>query len=513
MKINHLRVDIYTQKKRWKILLMLLAILIISASIFYTNMIVNQFAKDERRNVRLWAAAVNRKAELVRYTEFFFSQLQEQERTRVEMLAKVYKAILTDNPDADLTFYLDIISNNKTIPIILTNEDGKILNTLNLEHLEYVSESTQYLSDKLKEEFSKYPPIEVPYAYNHKNYLYYQDSKFFRELKSVLNDYITSFMSEVALNSSSVPVIITDSTQTNVVQFGNLNDIRMSDPAFVKQKLEEMKGENRPIVVTFGNQGTNYIYYQDSELLTIMKFFPLTQILIIAVFLLVSYLLFSYARRSEQNRVWAGMAKETAHQIGTPLSSIMAWLELLKMDESNAKQAAGEIEKDVNRLEIITERFSKVGSTPDLEKNDLIKIIYDSVEYLKIRSPKKTEYKIKFPREKELVVPVNGPLFSWVIENICKNAIDAMGGEGTITISLMIEDKFVNIDFTDTGKGIPKNEHRSIFKPGYTSKKRGWGLGLSLARRIIHVYHKGKIFVKNSTPGKGSTFRVVLHNS
>lgn len=505
--------DIYTQKKRWKILLMVLAVFIIAASIFYTNLIVNQFAKDERRNVRLWAAAVNRKAELVRYTEFFFSQLQEQERTRVEMLAKVYKAILTDNPDSDLTFYLDIISNNKTIPIILTNENGKILNTVNLEHLDYVSDTTHFLTGKLKEEFSKYPPIEVPYAYNHKNLLYYQDSRFFRELKSVLNDYITSFMSEVALNSSSVPVIITDSTQNNVVQFGNLSDIRMSDPAFVKQKLDEMKGENRPIVVTFGNQGTSYIFYQDSELLTIMKFFPLAQILIIAVFLLIAYLLFSYARRSEQNRVWAGMAKETAHQIGTPLSSIMAWLELLKMDESVAKQAATEIEKDVSRLEVITERFSKVGSTPALEQNDLIKIIYETVDYLKPRSPKKIEYSFKFSREKELFIPVNGALFSWVIENICKNAIDAMSGEGLITISLLEENNHVSIDFSDTGKGIPKNEQKSIFNPGFTSKKRGWGLGLSLAKRIIRDYHKGKIFVKNSTVGKGTTFRVVLHKS
>jgi signal transduction histidine kinase len=320
-------------------------------------------------------------------------------------------------------------------------------------------------------------------------------------------------MSEVALNSSNVPVIITDSTQNNVIQFGNLNDIRMTDPVFVTQKLNEMKGENRPIVVTFGNQGTSYIFYQDSELLTTIKFFPVAQILIIAVFLAIAYLLFSYARRSEQNRVWAGMAKETAHQIGTPLSSIMAWLELLKMDENNARMAATEIEKDINRLEVITERFSKVGSTPTLEQNNLIKIIYDTIDYLKPRSPKKIEYHIQTPREKELLIPVNGPLFSWVIENICKNAIDAMGGEGTITISFSEEIKHLSIDFTDTGKGIPKNEQKSIFNPGYTSKKRGWGLGLSLAKRIIRDYHKGKIFVKNSALGKGTTFRIILRKS
>jgi len=504
------KLDIYTQKKRSKILLFILALIIIGSSIFYTNLLVNQFAKQERKNVQLWAAAVHRKASLVKYTEFFFNQLQEEERKRVELFAEVYKQLLSDKDDSDLTFYLDIIHNNTTIPVIYTNDAGKIISQKNLD---FPNDSATFLSGALLDEFSKYPPIEVSYSPSKSNYLYYQDSRFFTELKEVLNDYITSFMSEVALNSSSVTVIITDSTRKNIIQFGNLNDIRMSDPVYVNRKLEEMDDENRPIEVSFADQGTSYIFYQDSELLTIMRFFPLAQILIIAVFLVIAYLLFSYARNAEQNRVWAGMAKETAHQIGTPLSSIMAWMELLKMGEGNAHQAAEEIEKDINRLEVITERFSKIGSTPKLEQNDVVRIIYDSVEYLRPRSPKKVKYNLEINENLEIFIPVNKALFSWVIENLCKNAIDAMVGEGTITIMARNESKNLIIDITDTGKGISLTEQKAIFNPGYTSKKRGWGLGLSLSKRIIRDYHKGKIFVKSSTPGKGSTFRIIMRKA
>jgi signal transduction histidine kinase len=503
-------VDLYTQKKRSKILLFILAIIIIGASIFYTNQLVNRFAKEERKNVRLWAAAVHRKAALVKYTEFFFNQLKEEERKRVELLAKVYNEILNDKKELNLTFYLEIISNNKTIPVIQTDEEGNILTKVNIE---YPYDSLTKLQGSALNDFSFYEPIEVPFSPGQKNYIYYQDSKFFKELKQVLNDYITSFMEEVALNSSSVPVIITDSTRQNVIQFGNLSDIRMSDPAFVQRKLEEMEDENTPIEVSFEDQGTSYIYYQDSQLLTIMRFFPLAQILIIAIFLAIAYFLFSYARKAEQNRVWAGMAKETAHQIGTPLSSIMAWMELLKMDETKAEDAAKEIEKDVNRLEIITERFSKIGSMPSLHQDDLIKIINDSIEYLKPRTPRKVKYNVEIPKGKELFIPVNGALFSWVIENVCKNAIDAMEGEGTITLILKEESKSVILDITDTGKGISITEQKAIFNPGYTSKVRGWGLGLSLSKRIMRDYHKGKVFVKSSSPGKGSTFRIILKKS
>ena len=497
--------ELYNKKKWWKRLLLILGLIIIAASLFYTNILVNKFAQTERKNVKLWADAVHRKLKLVEYTDRFFGQLREQEREKVELLADVYRHLLSDSSSRDLTFYLNIINKNKTIPVILTDKNGKINSANNVD---WNPDTVPYLTGKLKEEFSVYPPIKVPEV---DNYLYYNNSRLYYELQDVLNDYISSFMSEVTLNSSSVPVIITDSTMENIIQFGNLNDIRMSDPAYAKKKLEEMKRENDPIVIKFSDQNTSYIFYKDSDLLTKMKLFPIAQILIISVFLFIAYLLFSSSRKSEQNRVWAGMAKETAHQIGTPLSSIMAWLELIKMDPANASRAAVEIEKDVKRLEMISDRFSKVGSTPLLENDNLVKIIYNTVAYLKPRTPRKVNYVINIPEDKELIIPVNASLFSWVIENLCKNAIDAMDGKGTITIDLKEENNHVNIDITDTGKGIPVSEQKAIFNPGYTKKKRGWGLGLSLAKRIIKEYHKGKIFVKTSAQGKGSTFRIVLN--
>ncbi|HFB61769.1 MAG TPA: HAMP domain-containing histidine kinase, partial [Bacteroidetes bacterium] len=453
--------ELYTKKKRWKIILAILGILIIAASLFYTNMLVAKFAQAERRNVRLWADAVHRKLRLVKYTDAFFRQLRNSERQKVELLADVYKRLLRNDNSSDVTFYLNIINRNQDVPVIIIDDKGKVVFYRNL----YPKPDTSqlYFRGKLKEEFSVYPPIPIPQTGTR---LYYKNSLVFNQLQYILNDYISVFMSEITANSSNVPVIVTDSTQKNILQFGNLNDVRMSNPVYANRMLEEMKKQNEPIEISFPEQGKAYIFYKSSNLLTRMKWFPVAQIVVIGFFLLVAYLFFSASRKSEQNRVWAGMAKETAHQIGTPLSSILAWVELIKLDESNAKMAAEEITKDVKRLEIITERFSKIGSTPSLEEDNLTKIIYDTVAYLKLRSPSKVKYNILFPREKEIILPVNASLFSWVLENLCKNAIDAMNGKGSITIDMQEESKQVMVDVIDTGKGIPLTEQKSVFNPG-----------------------------------------------
>ncbi len=496
-------VELYSKKKRWKIFLFISGVLIIAASLFYTNLLVNQFAQSERKNVKLWADAVHRKIRLVKYTDLFFKQLRKAERQRVEVLVDVYKRILGNTNNQDLTFYLNILDKNNSIPVILTDSKGHIISSRNL----YPGEDTiKQLRGKLKEDFSVYPPIRIQMTHNK---LYYRNSVYFIQLQEVLNDYISTFMAEITTNAANVPVIITDSTQKNILQFGNLNDVRMSDPTYATQILREMKSQNKPIEINFIDQGKSYIYYKSSDLLTKMRWFPVAQILVIGIFLALAYVLFSSSRKSEQSRVWAGMAKETAHQIGTPLSSILAWVELIKMDDSKAPQAADEIKKDVKRLEVITERFSKIGSTPSLEEDNLTRIIYDSVEYLKVRSPRKVQYHILFPRDREIILPVNAALFSWVLENLCKNAIDAMNGKGNIRIDLQESSKQVIVDVIDTGKGISITEQKAVFNPGYTSKKRGWGLGLSLAKRIIQEYHKGKIYVKSSS-SKGTTFRMVL---
>ena len=251
------------------------------------------------------------------------------------------------------------------------------------------------------------------------------------------------------------------------------------------------------------------IFHKDSYVLTQLRYFPYIQLAIIGIFLLVAYLLFSTARRSEQNQVWAGLAKETAHQLGTPLSSMMAWVDYLEAKDIGS-ETIEELRKDVNRLSTITDRFSKIGSNPTLVPENIVSVIYSSVSYLKTRTSQKINYYINVQPEQSILVPLNLQLFEWVIENLVKNAVDAMTRQGSITIDIIEEDKVVNIDVADTGKGIPRNMFRTIFNPGYTSKQRGWGLGLSLSKRIINDYHNGKIFVKNSTLGKGTTFRIVL---
>ncbi len=486
-------------------MLAIIALVIIGASIYYTNLLVNRFAVQERTQIRVWADAVQRRASLMNITEAFFDEVREQERKRIELFASAYRRLLADAPNENLNFYLEIISNNNSIPVIITDENRHVQLGANLPPHQQNLDS---LTDALIAEYTVYDPIEISLGGSKKLMVYYKESVIFSEMKNVLDDLVSSFFNEVALNAVSVPVIITDSTQNTVIQFGNLDESRMEDSTFVKQQLDEMASENTPISITLENVGQTYIFYRSSDLLLQMQFFPLLQILIIALFLIMAYLLFSYARRSEQNQVWAGMAKETAHQIGTPLSSLMAWIELLKMRPEKI-DGVEEMEKDVQRLESITERFSRIGSAPVLEPSNITAVIEDTIDYLKNRSSRKVIYKLHMPAE-PVIVPLNVSLFRWVIENLCKNAIDAMSGQGTITIKMQTEDRYLIIDVKDTGKGMHKSAFTAVFNPGYTSKKRGWGLGLSLAKRIIKDYHKGKIFVKASAINEGTTFRIML---
>jgi len=490
------------------LILFALAIGIVALSMWYTNIIVKKVALEEKNNIRIWADAIHRKTALVKYIENFFQQIREQDRSRVKLLAEAYKELIkTENPDADLTFYVDIIRSNNTIPVVLTDEDGRIINAKNVD---FDKDTVLFLSGKLLKEFSVYPPIEARYYKNKKNYLYYKDSRVMTELRHVLDDLIRSFFSEIVVNSASVPVIITDSTMKNVIDFGNIEPDKIMDPEFVERTLANMESDNHPIEIDLVNQGKSYIFYQGSYLLKQLKYYPMIQLGIVALFLFIGYMMFSTARRSEQNQVWVGLAKETAHQLGTPLSSMIAWMELLKMEEVK-NPVITELSKDVDRLEKITERFSKIGSVPKLKPENIVEVIHNSIAYLKTRTSRKINYVINPGPDVRIMAPINLHLFEWVIENITKNAIDAMGKQGTFTVDIMEENGHVIIDLTDTGKGIPKSRQKSIFNPGYTSKKRGWGLGLSLAQRIIKNYHSGKIFVKSSAVDKGTTFRIVLN--
>ena len=379
--------SIYERKQRWKSILLLFAIMIGLSSLYYTNILVDKLSFEERKKVELWAKAMHRLAD-------------------------------TSIIENDVTMLLEVIQNNRTIPVILTDNDGKIA------------------------------------GYN------------------------------------------------------NLDSVRSRKPAYLDEQLLIMKEQNDPIIIDLGDGLKNRLYYKNSTILQQLTWYPYIQLGVILIFIAVAYFAFSSSRKAEQNKVWVGLTKETAHQLGTPTSSLLGWIEVLK-SRGQDQEIIKELSKDVNRLEIITERFSKVGANPKLTSNNLPESIQKTVEYLKSRSSKKVNFILNLP-EKELLIPINLSLFEWVVENICKNAIDAIEGSGQIEIRVSESKHWVTIDISDNGKGIPKSKFKTIFKPGFTTKERGWGLGLSLAKRIIEIYHKGKLFVEKSELNKGTTFRIML---
>ncbi|MGJ3235766.1 sensor histidine kinase [Marivirga sp.] len=324
---------------------------------------------------------------------------------------------------------------------------------------------------------------------------------------------------EIVTPNNSIPVIVTDANGNpsifrNIKVDSSKND-KEAMQQILKNELKIMEQEYEPILITGAESNDSsdnqYIYYRNSDLIYRLKYYPYIQLSVIAAFVFFGYVSFSYSRKAEQNQVWVGLAKETAHQLGTPLSSLMAWLEIMKIDDDlKDKEVTKELEKDISKLELITSRFSSIGSVPVLKDENISKLIQSTVNYLQKRTSKKVA--INFISKDDLVTAdINKPLFDWVIENLCKNAIDAMSGEGEITITLK-EGKYGDalIDISDTGKGIPSSKIKEIFQPGFSTKKRGWGLGLTLAKRIIENYHNGKISVKESVINKGTTFRIIL---
>jgi len=382
-----LKLNIYTQKERWKLLLFIAAVAVGLISLYYTNQLVKKMATEERK--------------------------------KAELLAEAWKLIInSSHDDSNLNFYTGIIAGNETVPVIVTDSLDNIL-------------------------FAR-----------------------------------------------------------------NLDSLKLRNPHYMARKLRQMKANSEPIVISLSPVEKQYLYYSQSVILTQLAYYPYIQFGIIFLFILVAYVAFNTSRRYEQNQVWVGLSKETAHQLGTPISSLMAWLEMMKIRKGDGEMLT-ELEKDVNRLEKITERFSKIGSKPALAKANVISVIMTAVNYLRSRSSGKIGINLSLPSY-ELVVPLNAALFEWVIENLCKNAIDALNGQGQIEIALTDYTQVIYIDIRDSGKGIPKSMFKTIFKPGFTTKKKGWGLGLSLAKRIVEEYHDGKIFVHQSELNKGSVIRIVL---
>jgi K+-sensing histidine kinase KdpD len=381
----------YRQFFSWRFFLAIVAILIVTGTIFYSKYLANKIAKDEKQKVQEWVEAST--------------------------------TILNPNTSEDTRLALKIIRDNNDIPIIWTNEKDSIIDHRNLDSEKVISE---------------------------KNY--------------------------------------------------------------VQQKLKTLKATNDPIIWKdpLDSSRINKYYYGHTQLLNEVQYYPLVQLFIVGLFIIVTILALRSRYRSVQNQVWAGMAKETAHQLGTPVSSLEGWVEMLKQNSENEK-IVRELEKDVDRLRLVSDRFGKIGSKPQLEESDLVAEASKMVEYIRKRAGDKVNFTIDTHGKAEITANISEPLFDWVIENLLKNALDAMEGRGSIKIDIRDLQDQVNIDVTDTGKGISNQNIPRVFNPGFTTKKRGWGLGLSLSKRIIKQYHKGEIFVKSSEIGKGTTFRIVLN--
>ncbi|HBD26783.1 PAS domain-containing sensor histidine kinase [Flavobacterium sp.] len=310
---------------------------------------------------------------------------------------------------------------------------------------------------------------------------------------------------QIITKNTTIPIFITDSKE-NIIDFNNIDEEISKDSIALKKYFNSVKNDNQPIKMERSNSKYQLVYYGDSPLLNKLKYYPVALLLIIILFGAVVYNFYRATKMATQNKLWAGMAKETAHQIGTPLSSLIGWLEILKLDNVEESTIV-EIEKDITRLQTITDRFSKIGSEPVLEKRDIIEDTKNTVDYLQTRVSQQVVFTFKAP-EHPIYVEINPALHSWTIENLVKNAIDAMKGKGALDITISELENMVKIKITDTGKGIPKNQFSKVFEPGFTTKKRGWGLGLSLTKRIVQEYHKGKIKVEQSEIGKGTTMQI-----
>lgn len=327
-----------------------------------------------------------------------------------------------------------------------------------------------------------------------------------REMALVEDGTDTDFMFKIISSNTTIPVILCDSAN-NILFHSNLKPEYENDSILLSKELQRFKSHHAPIIIKDA-LFTQYVYYDDSYILKRLQIYPYVQIGVLTVFILISFLALLSTKKAEQNKVWVGLSKETAHQLGTPISSLMAWTEYLKTKGVDLS-ITQEMEKDVTRLQIVADRFSKIGAAPPPERMEIRKIVSSSVGYLENRISKKVQFFFDFTHN-EVYALINESLFSWVIENLTKNAVDAMEGKGKITYVISDTSSCIYLDITDTGKGIPKSKFKTIFSPGYTTKTRGWGLGLSLTKRIIESYYKGRIYVKSSELGVGTTFRIEL---
>ncbi len=512
--------NLYSNKQKWKITLLVIALLLVGVSLFVSNTIVKGVSERERERAKQWADAIKKKIELVQLTNGAFTQLRKLERKKMEVWLDATKELSKETSleiIPDYTLPLKIINENKDIPVIVldANQIVSAYNNIDFDTSYFRNTSPSADEKQIKKLFEDslvklakiwnskgqgftievYKDLFMTYVYN--------DSKGIVKLEGERDALINTFNQELINNQGLIPVLLIDSMSNEVIG-SNISKEKVNALNLEKTRAELMK-INHPIVIDFQNGEKSILYYDNSPELKQLMYFPYIQFAIIGLFVLIGYIIFSTFRKAEQNQVWAGMAKETAHQLGTPLSSLMAWIQLLEAQNADPL-ITSEMMKDVVRLDKVTDRFSKIGSIPKLEDTDLTKTLNNVLSYLRPRVSEKVS--IELIASEQIFTKHNSPLMEWVIENICKNAVDAISGKGTLEISIHSTPEWAHIDIKDNGKGIPAKKVKTIFEPGYSTKKRGWGLGLTLVKRIVNEYHKGKVFVLESQVDIGTTFRI-----
>lgn len=514
--------NLYSKKQKWKIALLTVAIILVGLSLFVSNNIVRKVHDREKERATQWADAIKKKIELVQLTNNTFSQLRDKEREKMQLWIEATKEVSKPtalDQDADVSFPFLIINQNNNIPVILVDNDRQISGHINLDFDTTILRKTNpkvshkklvtLFEDSLLRMTEHWRETNKPFTVEVYEDLFmtyfYSDSKEIARLEEERDSLITSFNLDLINNEGLVPVLLFDSKKDSIIGSNISEELLTTVKRTETMKL--LSSRNKPITINFGENEEYALYFDSSPELRQLQYFPFIQFFIIGLFIIIGYLIFSTFRKAEQNQVWAGMAKETAHQLGTPLSSLMAWIELLDMNPDNLSYTL-EMRKDIDRLDKVTERFSKIGSEAQLKDEEIYSTVNLVMTYLERRISSKV--KMSFEGDSKIQVHHNGPLMEWVVENIIKNAVDSMEGVGEIKVKLHCDSKHVYIDIADTGKGIVPNQHKSIFEPGFSTKKRGWGLGLSLVKRIIKEYHKGSVFVLHSEVNKGTTFRISL---
>jgi hypothetical protein len=514
---------LYSNKQRWKILLFIGALILFVVSLYVSNLLVSDLSNRERERAKEWAEAIKKKLELIKLTNNTFTKLRDREKQEVNTWVDATKSLFLSPLDADASIQLaySIINQNKDIPVIVLDDKNKVSNWKNtpidtadinrLYPTKSTLEKTKILEDTLQKmalvwkaqgrffNAEVFEGFVMTCAFN--------DSKELIKLEHERDSIIQSFNKELIENQDQIPVLVIESKTGKVI--GDNLKLSKMDSENRMAFIDAFKQKNAPINLDFKDGTRNLIYYDESAELKKIQWYPYIQFFIIGIFVFTAYLVFSTFRKAEQNQVWAGMAKETAHQLGTPLSSLMAWVQYLESQNIDP-MVTTEMQKDVDRLETITDRFSKIGSGAKMENKDLVVTIGNILDYLRSRISDKVTIDYKILNEEPIFLNHNSSLIEWVIENICKNGVDAMEGKGKLEVRVERIQKWIHIDISDTGKGMTKAQFNKIFKPGFSTKTRGWGLGLTLAQRIIKNYHQGKIIVLQSEVGKGTTFRISL---